>query len=527
MNLSHLRVKTKLMLGFALLAAVVLLVSGLSLRSLGNANERFTAYLEGVGNREHLAVDIRGAATRRAIAARNLVLVTLPADRDAEKLAVTQAHEDVQASIAKLKQVVVAASSDATDRDRALLAAIEKVEASYGPVALEIVGMALDGRRDQAVTKMNAECRPLLAALLRSTRDFIEYEQAQAQAHVQTAEQGYASDRAVLIGTCLAAALAAMAMGWLLSNAVTRPLTRAVHLAEAVAAGDLSTNIVVDRHDETGQLLAALKKMNESLVTMVDRVRQSADGIATASAQIATGNQDLSSRTEQQASALQETAASMQEMTSTVQQNADSSRQASQLASSAADVAGRGGQVVERVVATMGEITESSRKIADIIGVIDGIAFQTNILALNAAVEAARAGEQGRGFAVVASEVRNLAQRSAQAAKEIKGLIGDSVDKVQAGSQLVGEAGSTMNDIVQQVSRVTDLMAEINASTSEQSTGIVQVNQAVASIDQGTQQNAALVEESAAAAESLKQQAAGLLEVISVFRTGAGRAAHA
>ena len=519
MNLKNMRVKTKLMLGFAVLAAVVLLVSGLSLRSLSRSNERFDSYLQGVGQRERLATDLRGAAMRRAIAARNLVLVTDAADREIEKKAVSESHEQTKAAMTRLK-AAMADGRDATARDRELVAQIDVIETKYDAVALSIVGMALDGKRDEAVAKMNAECRPLLAALLKATGELIDYEYAQAQAIVKVADSAYDGDRMTMIAACVAAMLAAVGLGWLLSNAVTAPLTRAVTLAEAVAAGDLSTDIVVDSGDETGLLLAALKKMNGSLVDMVGKVRQSADGIATASAEIAMGNQDLSSRTEQQASALQQTAASMQQMTETVQQNADSSRQASQLAVSAADVAGRGGEVVRRVVATMGEISDSSRKIADIIGVIDGIAFQTNILALNAAVEAARAGEQGRGFAVVAGEVRSLAQRSAQAAREIKGLIGTSVEKVEAGSLLVTEAGSTMNDIVTQVRRMTDLIAEINASTTEQSTGIVQVNQAVASIDSGTQQNAALVEESAAAAESLKLQAAGLLDVIAAFRTG-------
>jgi methyl-accepting chemotaxis protein len=522
MKLSHLRLRSKLMLGFALLAAVVLLVSGLALHSLSRANERFTDYLEGVGQRERMATDIRSAAARRAIAARNLVLVTTPADRDVEKAAVTQAHEEVQQSLARLKQALTQAG-DLGDNDQSLVAEVERVEAQYGPVALAIVSMALDGKRDEAVTKMNAECRPLLAALLKATGDYIAYEGRQAALRVQQAESGYGRDRALMLVASLVAVVAAVLLGWALSNAITRPLQRAVSLAEAVAAGDLRSDIVVDRQDETGQLLAALKRMNDGLVEMVGRVRQSADSIATASQQIASGNQDLSSRTEQQASALQQTAASMQQMTSTVRQTAEGSRQASQLASAATEVAGRGGDVVQRVVTTMGEISDSSRKIADIIGVIDGIAFQTNILALNAAVEAARAGEQGRGFAVVAGEVRALAQRSAQAAREIKSLIGASVEKVEAGSRLVGEAGSTMGDIVGQVRRMTDLMAEINASANEQSSGIGQVNQAVASIDQGTQQNAALVEQSAAAAESLRHQAAGLLEVISQFKTAPQR----
>jgi methyl-accepting chemotaxis protein len=522
MKLSQLRLRSKLMLGYALLAAVVLLVSGLALSSLSRANERFTDYLEGVNQREHMATQIRGAATRRAIAARNLVLVTDATDREVEKAAVTQAHEEVQQSLARLKRALRTAA-DLGEGDVAMVAEMERVEGRYGPLALTIVGMALEGRHDAAVAKMNAECRPLLAALLKASNDYIRYEGRQAELRVQQAEAAYGRDRLLMLVASVSAVAAAVLLGWALSNAITRPLQRAVSLAEAVASGDLSSDIVVDSHDETGQLLAALKRMNDGLVEIVGRVRKSADGIATATREIASGNHDLSTRTEQQAAALQQTAASMQQMTSTVLQAAESSRQASQLASAATGVAGRGGDVVRRVVSTMGEISDSSRRIADITGVIDGIAFQTNILALNAAVEAARAGEQGRGFAVVAGEVRALAQRSAQAAREIKGLIGTSVEKVEAGSRLVGEAGSTMGDIVGQVRRMTDLMAEVNASTSEQSTGIGQVNQAVASIDQGTQQNAALVEESAAAAESLRKQAAGLLDVIAQFKLAPDR----
>jgi methyl-accepting chemotaxis protein-1 (serine sensor receptor) len=525
MKFGDLRVKTKLMLGFAAVAAIVLLVSALALRSLGASNDRFSSYLAGVGARERLATDIHEAAARRAIAARNLVLVTEAKDVEVEKAAVTKAHGDVGAGLDKLK-AAIAQAGDVNEGDRALLAEIARVESLYGPVALDIVGKALGGQKDAAIAKMNAECRPLLAALLKATNDYIDFEQDVARQRVKAAEDSYAGDRISMIVASAAAVALALGLGWLLARAVTRPLERCLVLAEAVAGGDLSSDIVVDRSDETGQLMAALSRMNGSLVTMVSHVRTSAEGIATASSEIASGNHDLSARTERQASALQQTAASMQQMTGTVQQSADSARAASQLAAAAADVAGKGGVVVQRVVDTMSEISASSKKISDIIGTIDGIAFQTNILALNAAVEAARAGEQGRGFAVVAGEVRRLAQRSAQAAREIKALIGDSVDKVEVGSLLVGEAGSTMGDVVAQVRRMTDLMGEINASSTEQTSGIVQVNAAVASIDQGTQQNAALVEQSAAAAESLKQQAAGLLRLMAAFKT-ARHAAHA
>ncbi|MBB5368602.1 MULTISPECIES: methyl-accepting chemotaxis protein [unclassified Janthinobacterium] len=322
----------------------------------------------------------------------------------------------------------------------------------------------------------------------------------------------------MMLSLALLAAALGIACAAYISGNITRPINAAVQVAQTVAAGDLTSRIEVTTTEETGQLLQALKDMNGSLVQIVGQVRSGTDTIATASSQIASGNLDLSSRTEEQASSLEETASSMEELTSTVRQNADNARQANQLARSASSVAVKGGDVVGKVVQTMNAINDSSRKIVDIISVIDGIAFQTNILALNAAVEAARAGEQGRGFAVVAGEVRNLAQRSAAAAREIKTLIGDSVEAVGEGSKLVAEAGGTMADIVTSVQRVTDIMAEITLATQEQSSGIDQINQAISQMDQVTQQNAALVEESAAAAESLQEQAGQLAGVVSVFK---------
>ena len=312
--------------------------------------------------------------------------------------------------------------------------------------------------------------------------------------------------------------LVALGLGWLIGRRISLPLAEAAQAVERVAAGDLSQDVKAEGGDETARMLQSIQRMQGSLAHIVREIRQGVQSMGHASNEIATGNQDLSSRTEQTASSLQETAASMEQLTSTVRNSADAARQANQLASSAAQIASRGGEVVSQVVSTMDEINHSSKKINDIIGVIDGIAFQTNILALNAAVEAARAGEQGRGFAVVAGEVRNLAQRSAQAAKEIKGLIGASVERVEVGSQLVADAGQTMSEIVGSVQRVSDIIGEITAAAGEQSEGIAQVNTAVSQLDQMTQQNAALVEQSAAAAQSLKEQAARLAETVQVFQ---------
>ena len=322
----------------------------------------------------------------------------------------------------------------------------------------------------------------------------------------------------VMLAIIIFAVITAVLVGWVIIRSITVPLYHAVAMAQRVADGDLRTDVVVTRHDEVGALLTALQDMNSNLSHIVGEVRVGTESIASASAEIAAGNLDLSNRTEAQAGSLEETASAMEQLTSTVKQNADNARQANQLAETASQVASKGGAVVSDVVNTMSEINDSARKIADIIGVIDGIAFQTNILALNAAVEAARAGEQGRGFAVVATEVRSLAQRSAAAAKEIKLLIDDSVDKVEQGNKQAAQAGTTMREVVSSVQRVTDIMSEISAASREQSQGIEEINNAITQMDETTQQNAALVEQAAAAAKSLQDQAGNLEGLVNQFK---------
>jgi methyl-accepting chemotaxis protein len=366
----------------------------------------------------------------------------------------------------------------------------------------------------------SAKYQDLLRQLLDMQRKAIDEEAAKVDAAAGTSLR-------LQIGLTILMTLLVAALGFMLKNSIVAPLAEAIVVARRVAKGDLTADVQVTSRDEAGQLLEALRDMNNALRGLVTNVMQGTDSIASASQEIAQGNLELSSRTEQQASALEETASSMEELTSTVKQTEDNARQANQMAGTASEVAATGGAVVRQVVDTMASIDASSKKIVDIIGVIDGIAFQTNILALNAAVEAARAGEEGRGFAVVAGEVRSLAQRSAAAAKEIKALIDDSVGNVGKGSALVAQAGETMEQIVSSVQRVTDIMGEISAATREQSLGIEQVNQAIGQMDQVTQQNASLVEEAAAASETMRQQSAQLADAVSVFKLDVAAARQA
>ena len=392
----------------------------------------------------------------------------------------------------------------------------------YAETNDKVLAHSRKNENDQARALLQGESRQNYVAAMALLDKLVELNGAGAEQSKAASERSYSVALTTLFVTAaLAIAVAVVAALWLIRS-ITGPLARAVHAADLVAAGDLTVQIQADSQDETGKLLQSLDKMQQALVRTVSTVRQNAESVASASAQIASGNHDLSARTESQASALEETAASMEELGSTVRQNADNARQANQLAVSASTVAVQGGEVVSQVVETMKGITTASNKIADIIGVIDGIAFQTNILALNAAVEAARAGEQGRGFAVVASEVRSVAGRSAEAAKEIKSLIGASVERVEQGNVQAERAGQTMTEVVNAIRRVTDIMGEISAASSEQSAGVSQVGEAVTQMDQATQQNAALVEQMAAAAGSLSGQARELVEAVAVFKLAQG-----
>ncbi|MCX2862185.1 methyl-accepting chemotaxis protein [Paucibacter sp. PLA-PC-4] len=426
--------------------------------------------------------------------------------------------EVIPATIGEISKVQKAIEAmDLSDKDKALM---DKVAAERKIVLESLAKIRSVKATDPAAAaqELSARFNPAVDVYLKSLNDFAE-EQVRAKAEIlaELAEQRKSTVR--IAGVLIALVVIGLIAGafWLVRS-IQQPLAQAMKAADQIAGGDLTTSVHVSRRDEFGLLLGSMERMVAQLRSVVGEVRQGIESVSTASSEIATGNHDLSARTEQTASSLQQTASSMEQLTATVGHSADTARQANQLAGSAAEAAVRGGQVVEQVVSNMAQITESSRKIGDIIGTIDGIAFQTNILALNAAVEAARAGEQGRGFAVVASEVRSLAQRSAEAAKEIKTLIGASVERVESGAQLVEQTGTAMQDIVTSVKRVTDLIGEIASAATEQRDGIAQVNVAVTNLDHMTQQNAALVEESAAAAQSLREQSARLAEVVSVFK---------
>ena len=501
----------------------VLVLGGASFYYLGDLSDRLEAFTAGIYSRLEMANRFREAADTRALSVRNLALITDAATAEVEAKTFAMAQAAAKQAIQDLQAAATKAGAPAPVLEK--IDAIAKVEARYAPVAESIVQQILAGHREKAIQRIVSECNPTLKQLTAAVSDYTRLSDQRTKSFVGDAHAAAHSEQIQLAVAAIVAAAVAAGLGFLLRRNVQTTLGAEPETLKAdlsrIASGDLS-GYKQGHAASDDSIAAAVARMQRQFAEIVGQVRQSSESIATGSAQIASGNADLSQRTEEQASNLQQTAASMEQMTSTVNRNAETAHMATKLASAASAAASKGGEAVEQVVATMGDISASSKQIADIIGTIDGIAFQTNILALNAAVEAARAGEQGRGFAVVAGEVRSLAQRSAESAREITALIGSSVDRVESGSRLVHEAGATIGDVVAQFQRVADLIVEIGAATQEQTQGIRQIGSSVAQLDRATQQNAALVEESAAAAESLRQQAARMNEVVGKFRVGAG-----
>jgi methyl-accepting chemotaxis protein len=515
MAIANMKVGTRLSLGFGLVLVLMLMISLLGVFNMSTIH----AKLERIVNENVVKTEQVGIMSEAVhVVARVSRSVVLLSDEAAIRAETTK----VQAARAAYDQAVaVLGKMPATPQGLAIRQRIADVALQVRPMNSKVLELALANRDEEATTLLMQQAGPATQKWQDALADFAALQKSNNKADTVAATTAYERARMLMLVLSGIAVVVGAVAAVMIARSLLRQLGGepgyAAEVAGRIAAGDLTVNVTTRSGDDSSMLLA-MKQMRDALATIVGEVRIGTEAIASASSQIASGNQDLSARTEQQASSLEETASSMEELTSAVRQNNDNARQANQLAQSASTVAQQGGAVVSQVVDTMGAINTSSRKIVDIIAVIDGIAFQTNILALNAAVEAARAGEQGRGFAVVASEVRNLAQRSASAAKEIKELIGDSVEKVEIGSKLVERAGQTMEEVVASVQRVTDIMADISTAGDEQSAGIEQINQAVSEMDTVTQQNAALVEEAAAAAEAMQQQAANLERVVGVFR---------
>jgi len=521
MKLADLKIGTRLNAGFGLLMLMMVAMAGVGIVRLGQIGDINTRIIEKDWVKSEAANVINATTRANGRRTMELVLATDAQQVQVVKAAIEANKQTINEALETLNRLVY------LPEGKTLVAQLTEARKRYVASFTRVATLVDAGQRDEAIALLHSETLPALDALQEPITALNTLQRRIVESSSAEARDAIDGARALMLTLTVLGALAGLALAWTITRSITRPVGDAVAIARTVAAGDLGSRIEVHHQDETGQLLRALGDMNSSLARIVGQVRSGADSMATATSQIAAGNLDLSSRTEEQASALQQTAASMDELASTVKQNYASGQQAHQLAESAAKVALQGGTVVSQVVQTMEAINTSSTRIADIIGVIDGIAFQTNILALNAAVEAARAGEQGRGFAVVASEVRALAGRSAEAAKEIKQLIETSVQNVGEGCKLVEQAGSTMDEIVVSVRRVADIMGEISTASQDQSSGIDQINQAVGQMDQVTQQNAALVEESAAAAQSLEHQANTLLQAVHVFRLGGKSAALA
>ena len=512
MHISDLRIATRLGLGFGVLVLLIAIVGGVAQYRVAAINGLFGEVVRERIPRMGLANEIKGDLSLIAESVRNIIMMSSSADMGQERARIEQARGRIEQRLAALRTQ----SDDAAGQ--ALMERLLQTRAVYDPLEAETTTPALDGQVFEAKAMLLDKVRPAQRAYFEALDAVLKHQNELLEASTE-ATQSAATSMAAVIGVLLTVGLAAgVAMALWIIRSTTRPLVRAVARARAVARGDLHVDIEPRGHNEVAQLLEALQDMQASLVEVVQRVRKGADSVSSASAEIAQGNLDLSARTEGQASALQQTAARMDELNANVQHNASHAAQAQTLAHGAAAVAAQGGEAVGDVVRTMRDIHASSRKIAEIIQVIDGIAFQTNILALNAAVEAARAGEQGRGFAVVAGEVRALAGRSAQAAKEIKQLIGESVERVEQGNALVDRAGATMQQVVESIGQVNRIMTEISAASRDQAGAVAQVGSSVSQMDQATQQNAALVEEMAASAAALKAQSQELVQAVAVFK---------
>ncbi|MGZ8290828.1 MAG: methyl-accepting chemotaxis protein [Telluria sp.] len=518
MNFSSMKVGTRLGLGFAAVLFFMVAVTIVGIFRMAEIQDRLDRVVSVNNVVSRLVVDMRNNVNTRISSLKILTMMTDPADMEPELKAIKEQADKYADDQKKLSEKF---AREGSAQEKALLAQIKEAEGLAMPAIAKASELWLANDALGATRVLIKEIRPPQKKWIETLDQLAALEvKMSAQAQVE-AENGFENARSTMIILGLAAGAIGLLLAWIITRGLLKQLggepDYTAKIASSIAAGDLSVRIDTAQAHE-GSLLMEVREMRNSLKGIVGQVRGGTETIGTASREIAAGNIDLSSRTEMQASALEKTASAMEELTSTVKQNADNAREANLLAATASDVARKGGDVVAQVVDTMGSINTSAKKIVDIIGVIDGIAFQTNILALNAAVEAARAGEQGRGFAVVASEVRNLAQRSAAAAKEIKTLIGDSVEKVERGSKLVGQAGVTMDEVVASVKRVTDIMSEIANASQEQSAGIEQVNLSIIEMDSMTQQNAALVEEAAAAAQSLQDQASELARVVSIFK---------
>lgn len=525
MDFHKMKVGTRLGIGFVLVLLLLVVVTIVGISNMATIQDRLEKIVSVKNIATRLVIDMDAALRDRTFALKSLTLYTDPADMqpEIERIkALSLKYTEAEARLSKL----FSSNPDITPLEKSILAAIKEHEVMATPAISKALDLWQANKPEEATKVLRKEIRPVQTKWTQALGELIKLEDKLNEQDKLSAQESFSSARNLMIGLGVLASLIGLVLATIITRGVLRQLggepDYAATIANQIADGDLAVEIFTS---DTGHAssLGAMREMRDALVKIVRKVRHGTDEIATASVEIAAGNADLSSRIEMQAASLEKTASSMDELTSTVKQNAENARQANQLAASASDVARKGGEVVSHVVETMESINASAKKIVDIISVIDGIAFQTNILALNAAVEAARAGEQGRGFAVVASEVRSLAQRSAAAAKEIKTLIGDSVEKVEVGSQLVVRAGDTMEEVVASVKRVTDIMTEITIASQEQSAGIELVNSAIIEMESVVQQDAALVEEAAAAAQSLQDQAGELAQMVSIFKLDAGQ----